>query len=335
MKQNEVLAANKEAVELAQSSPGLEEEPNQSIVQGALAHDDRLESKDHNLTNSVAMERTENVTSKSDLHHENDNAERSLQKNLNHETVVGMHSEENGYLLGDMKIKEVNPQGHSSPTAVTTNNISADNGLSTSFRSPVMSNGTIGTLDGLPRVEDLHNGVVINNEPTALPPNQMAEGCVESPGVRLEETVASPSCSQVTTELEDPGRRTCSIDVEIRTDRDITNNNGESCSPTNELASNVVCPLESPGRPEVVNVEARGACQEPNDAETFNPLTHDDVVSNGMPVLRACNFRGQNDMSPLGGKNSVVSPNLPFEVVWPNSLGTSRGRMNFILLDIH
>ena len=287
-------------MDLAQSSLGLEEEPNQSTNQGALAHDDRLESKDHDLTNSVAMERAENITSKSDPHHDNDNAEWSLQKNLNHDTVVGMHSDENGYLLSGMKIKEANSLGHLSPTAVTMDNISADNGLSTSFRSPVTSNGTIGTLDGLTRVEDLHNGVVINNEPTTLPLDQMAEG-VESPGVRLEETVASPTCSQVTTELEDPGRRTYSIDVEIRTDREITNNNGESCSPTYELASNVVCPPESPGRPEVVNVEAQ-ACQEPNDAETFNPLSHNDVVSNGMPVLRACNVQGQNDMSPLGGK---------------------------------
>ncbi|KAF3452275.1 hypothetical protein FNV43_RR02708 [Rhamnella rubrinervis] len=300
--EKEVLAANKEALELAQSSPGLEEEPSQPTVQGALAHDDRLESKDHSLTNSVAVECTENVISKSDPHHENDNAEWSLEKNLNYETVVGMHSEENGYLLGDMKIKEADPQGHSLPPVVTTENISADNGLSTSCRSPITSNGTVVTLDGLTRVEDLHNGVVINNEPITLPPDQMAEGCVESPGVRLEETVASPSCSQVTTELEDPGRRTCSIDVEIRTDREITKNNGESCSPTNELASNVVCPPESPGRPEVVNVEAR-ACQEPNGTETVNPLTHDDMISNGMPVLRACNFQGQNDISPLGGED--------------------------------
>ncbi|KAF3455185.1 hypothetical protein FNV43_RR05633 [Rhamnella rubrinervis] len=251
--QKEVLAANKEALELAQSSPGLEEEPNQPTVQGALAHDDRLESKDHSLTNSVAVECTENVISKSDPHHENDNAEWSLEKNLNYETVVGMHSEENGYLLGDMKIKEADPQGHSLPPVVTTENISADNGLSTSY--------------------------------------QMAEGCVESPGVRLEETVASPSCSQVTTELEDPGRRTCSIDVKYALTVKLQ-----------KIMVNHALLQTNWRRPEVVNVEAR-ACQEPNGTETVNPLTHDDMISNGMPVLRACNFQGQNDISPLGGED--------------------------------
>lgn len=282
MGQNEALVANKEAVGLALSSPGPEER-NLSTIQEALVHNAHLQSKDHSLTNSVAMDCTENVTSESVPHGENDNAQWSSQKNLKHVTV-----EENGYLLGNMN-KQANPEEQSSSTAVSKENISAENGLSTSFRSPVTSNGVIGTLDGLTRMEDLHNGDVINNEPTALATDQMAAGCVES-----------PSCSQVTTELEDPGRRTYSLDVEIRTDHEITNK-GESCSPTNELASNVVCPPESPGRPEVVNVEAR-PCQEPSGTEAFNPVTHDEMVSNGMPVLRSCNFRGQNDMSSLGGK---------------------------------
>ncbi|KAH7542141.1 hypothetical protein FEM48_Zijuj02G0041800 [Ziziphus jujuba var. spinosa] len=93
----------------------------------------------------------------------------------------------------------------------------------------------------------------------------------------------SPSCSQVTTELEDPGRRTGSIDFEANTDVEIANDKGESCSPTNELASNVIYPPELPGRPEVVNVEAQ-AFQQPNDTETFNPLTHEDMASNDMPA---------------------------------------------------
>lgn len=293
MGQNEALVANKEAVGLPLSSPGPEEQ-NLSTIQEALVHDDHLQSKDRSLTDSVAMDCTENVISESVPHGENDNAEWSSGKNLKHITV-----EENGYLLGNMK-KQANPEEQSSSTAVNKKNISAENGLSTSFRSSVTSNGVIGTLDGLTRMEDLHNGDVINSEPTTLTTDQMAAGCVESPGVRLEETVASPSCSQVTTELEDPGRRNYSLDVEIRTDHEITNK-GESCSPTNELASNVVCPPESPGRPEVVNVEAR-PCQEPSDTEAFNPVTHDEMVSNGMPVLRSCNFQGQNDMSSLGGR---------------------------------
>ncbi|KAH7542143.1 hypothetical protein FEM48_Zijuj02G0042000 [Ziziphus jujuba var. spinosa] len=303
--QNEILAANKEAVEFAHlpSSPGLEDEPNLSTIQGDLVHDDNLESKDHSLTDSAAVECTENPTNKSDPHHEN-NAEWFLQKNVNDDTVMGMHTEDNGYLLGDMESKQAKPQEYLSTIGVTTDNILPDNGLSTSSLSPVSVehvkstyvteslNGTFSTLDGLGRMEDKQNGVLINNEPTTVPIEQMDVRCAES-----------PSCSQVTTELEDSGRRTGSIDFEAQTGHDIANDKGESRSPTNELASNVICPPESPGRPEVVNVETR-ACQEPNDTETFNPLTHEDMVSSDMPALRACNSKGQIAMSPLGGEDS-------------------------------
>lgn len=254
------------------------------------------------------MELAENVSNKSDPHHENNNAEWSSQKNVNNDTIMGMHTEDNGYLSGDMEIKQVKPQEHLSSIGVTSDNILPDNGLSTSSLSPVEHvkstlvteslNGIISTLDGLSRNEDIQNGVIKNNEPAAVPIDQMDVRCAES-----------PSCSQVTTEMEDPGRRTCSIDVEVLTDLEIANDKGESCSPTNELASNVVCPPESPGRPEVVNVEAQ-ACQEPNDTETFNLLTHENMVSNDMPALRACNSKGQTAISPLGGKKSVVPSNL-------------------------
>lgn len=289
LEQIEIPASNIEVVEHAQApSPEFMEHPSLSKDQEAGV----LESKDHGLSETEAVEDAENGISK-----------------CNATEIVALS--ENGYLLGEMEMKQAKSQGNSASIPITTENISADNGLSTRSAveqvkpiplAPECSNGNISAVDGPNRVEDIQNGVVINNEPTTHPVDRTDGLCAESPLVRFDETVASPSCSQVTTELEDLGRRTCSIDVEIH------NNMGESCSPSNGLASNVVCPPESPGRPEVVNVEAQ-TFQEPKETDTLNHSSHEHMTSNDLPGLHACNTRKQPDMSSLAGKNLIFSPN--------------------------
>ncbi|XP_024030211.1 sister chromatid cohesion 1 protein 4 [Morus notabilis] len=286
--QNKIQAANGEAIVLAQTplTPGFMECPSPSNVQGALSCDGQTESKDHDLLEPEALECTVTL-SKSDAL----------------ETVS--RSEENGYLSGDMEMKQAKTQVHSASIAVIKENISADNDLSAPSSvmlehvnpiplEPECSNGNVSALDGPTRVEDIHNGVVLNNKLTAHHVERTDVQCAES-----------PTCSQVTTEMDDPGRRTCSADVEIH------NNTGESCSPSNALASNVVYPPESPGRPEVVNVEAQ-TLQEQKETNGLNH-SNEHMGSNDLPGLRACSTRSQLDASSLRGEGThstdILEPN--------------------------
>lgn len=275
-------------------------------VQEALACDDHMEL-DHNLTELVAGE---NACRKSDLHPgDKSTVNFSLGNDLNHNSV-----EENGCIQGNLDIKQVKLQGHLPPPADSTEQTKRIRLVSE------CSDGIIGVLDGPDRAEDIHNGVVIDNEPSTPFVHPDVE-CVESAGVRLDETVASPSCSHVTSDFEDPVRKNFSSGTsaleskgyveddqaspkpEILNDVDITNIVGRSCFPSKASVSNSLCPSESPERPEVVNVEAL-VCQEPKESET-----HEVMPSNQLHVLRACNSHlNQPDMSSLRGINLVVVP---------------------------
>lgn len=317
-----------EIVEYAQapSTPGLLEEPNLSSVQETLACDDHMEL-DHTLTGLVAAENT----GKSGFLGDKNTVNWSLRNDLNADTV------ENGCLLGDQDIKQVKPQEHLPPTEASMEHMLADNRLSTSLPSsdPIeqteaihreleCSDGTVGVLDGPDKAEDIHNGVVIDNEPSTSFVHQTDVECVEPVGVRLDETVASPSCSHITSDFEDPSHKTFSSGIfaleseayleddqasprpEILNDVEIANDVGRSCSTSKASASNAVCPLESPGRPEVVNAEAQ-ACQELKETETSDPVVNDVMQSNQLHVLRACNaHQSQPDLSSLGGIYLVV-----------------------------
>jgi len=287
-------------------------EPDLASVQEALACDDHMES-DHNLTELVAGE---NGCRKSDLHPgDKSTVNFSLGNVLNHNSV-----EENGFIQGNLDVKQVKPQGLLPPSADPTEQTKRIRLVSE------CSDGIIGVLDGPDRAEDIHNGVVIDNEPSTPFVHQTDVECVESAGVRLDETVASPSCSHVTSDFEDPGRKTFSSGTsaleskgyleddqaspkpEILNDVDITNDVGRSCSPSKASVSNSVCPSESPERPEVVNVEAL-VCQEPKESETLNAVSHEVMPPNQLHVLRACNSHlNQPDMSSLRGINLVVVP---------------------------
>ncbi|KAH1032170.1 hypothetical protein J1N35_044344 [Gossypium stocksii] len=138
---------------------------------------------------------------------------------------------------------------------------------------------TIREPDGLDRVEDAHYGGMHSRDRT--------DG----------ECAESPSCSNVTFDLEDPARRTCSSSTcvptsggflenyqssyksEFGNDAETTNNLEESYSPSKATASNPSCPFESPSRPTVIDGEVQ-ACQEPNNFENLKrPVIHEDVSS--------------------------------------------------------
>ncbi|XP_042986424.1 sister chromatid cohesion 1 protein 4-like isoform X1 [Carya illinoinensis] len=321
------LATDTEMLEYAQapSTPGLLEEPDLSNVQEALACDDHMESEDRNLTGLVAGASTVNAGQRLD-HHPGDNNTANLSScnEFNPNTV-----EENGSIRGDLEIKHVKQQGFVPPTLSSMECTAEDNCLSNSLPSsnpadqskpicPVSecSDGAIGMLNGLDRAEDIHNGVVIDNEPSTPFVHQTD---LKSTGARLDETVASPGCSHVTCDFEDPVRRTFSSSTgaleskgyleddqassrpEILNDVEIDNDVGVLCSHNKASVPNAVCTLESPEHPEVVNVEAR-ACQEPKENETYNPVAHKVTLSNQSHVLQACNSRlSEPNMSSLGG----------------------------------
>ncbi|KAA3487115.1 sister chromatid cohesion 1 protein 4-like isoform X4 [Gossypium australe] len=138
---------------------------------------------------------------------------------------------------------------------------------------------TIREPDGLDRVEDAHYGVMHSRDRT--------DG----------ECAESPSCSNVTFDLEDPARRTCSSSTcvptsggylenyqasqksEFGNDAETTNNLEESYSPSKATASNPSCPFESPSRPTVIDGEVQ-AFQELNNFENLKrPVIHEDVSS--------------------------------------------------------
>lgn len=123
----------------APSTPGLVEEPNLSSVQEALACDDHLEPEDHNLTELVAKENLENASSVSSLHYGDKVAtDWTLLNDTNHDAVLSMPADENGYLLGEQKIKQAKPQGDS-PSVAVTDQISSGNPILVSLLFSVLA----------------------------------------------------------------------------------------------------------------------------------------------------------------------------------------------------
>ncbi|KAE8702699.1 Sister chromatid cohesion 1 protein 4, putative isoform 2 [Hibiscus syriacus] len=168
--------------------------------------------------------------------------------------------------------KSIRSHGDKTPKEHTKPEVnSLHDATSMEFKSAVR---TTGGHDGLDGVEDTHYGVLHSRDRT--------DG----------ECAESPSCSNVTFDLEDPARRTCSSSTcaltsdggylendqashksEFANDTETFNNLEESCSPSNVIASNPSYSFEFPSRPTVVDGEVQ-ACQEP---------THEDAPS--IPVL--------------------------------------------------
>lgn len=288
--QIEGLAASTDVMEYAQapSTPGLVEEPNLSSVQEALACDDHLEPEDHNLTELVAKENLENASSVSSLHYgDKVAADWTLLNDTNHDAVLSIPADENGYLLGEQKIKQAKPQGDS-PSVAVTDQISSE-----------CSVGKAAAPDGKDRAEDMQNGTLSNHGPGILSVDQTHEEFEEPHG--LDETVGNPIFSHAASDLEDPCHRECPGAENISEKSILTT----SCPPVLECisendnaslnpdvsASNAACSYESPGRPHLENVEA----------QALNSVVHEEMPPCSVDVVQACNSHlNQTDFSSLG-----------------------------------
>ncbi|XP_022718441.1 sister chromatid cohesion 1 protein 4-like isoform X2 [Durio zibethinus] len=242
---------------------GLVEVRNLSGVHEALAGGYHAEREHHSLKELNNSECVENASNKSNLPQgDNNPVDQSLQNDINHDVILSMPPE-NGSYIGDMEKEQAKPQGMSLHDAVS---IEYTTAVGTTIRGP----------DGLDRVEHVHNGVIQSMDRT--------DG----------ECAESPSCSNVTFDLEDSARRTCSSSTFVPT-ADCYLENGQashksefgndaettdkSCSPAKAIASNPFCPLESPSRTTVIGGEAQ-TFQEANDSENLkNPVILKDVSS--------------------------------------------------------
>ncbi|GMI63446.1 hypothetical protein HRI_000013900 [Hibiscus trionum] len=298
--QVEGITANSEFVENDEDAdaPGLAEVPSLSGVQKALT--DHVESENHNLT-ELDNDCVENASNKSKfLNGDNGPVDQSLHNDINHDAIVDA-TPENGCYISDMEKEQTKPLGNSVH----------DPSMSVEYTSAV---GTTRGPDGLDRVEDMHNGVMHSMDKT--------DG----------ECPESPSCSNVTFDLEDPSRRTCSSSIyvpisdvclgngqashksEIGNDAQTTNNLEEPCSPAKAIVSDPFCPLESPSRPTVIDGEAQ-ACQEPNDSENLEkPIVHEDLSS--LQVLGSDNMAAaeQNLVDLSRREEEVHAPGASIEV---------------------
>lgn len=288
--QIEGLAASTDVMEYAQapSTPGLVEEPNLSSVQEALACDDHLEPEDHNLTELVAKGNLENASSVSSLHYgDKVAADWTLLNDTNHDAVLSIPADENGYLLGEQKIKQAKPQGDS-PSVAVMDQISSE-----------CSVGKAAAPDGKDRAEDMQNGTLSNHGPGILSVDQTHEEFEEPRG--LDETVGNPIFSHAASDLEDPCHRECPGTENISEKSILTT----SCPPVLECisendnaslnpdvsASNAACSYESPGRPHLENVEA----------QALNSVVHEEMPPCSVDVVQACNSHlNQTDLSSLG-----------------------------------
>ncbi|XP_022747689.1 sister chromatid cohesion 1 protein 4-like isoform X5 [Durio zibethinus] len=297
--QVEGLVANSEFVEYDQDpgTPGLVEV---SGVHEALAGVVHVEPEHHSLLELANSDCVENASNKSILPHEDNNpVDQSLQNDLSDDAIVNVPPE-SGCHIGDMEKEQTKPQVNSFCDA-----------MSVEYTSAV---GTIRAPDGLDRLEDMHNGSMHSMDRT--------DG----------ECAESPSCSNVTFDLEDPVRRTCSSSncvptshgylendqashkLEFGNDAETTDNLEESCSPATAIASNPSCPLESPSRPTVIDGEAQ-ACKEPNDSGNLKKPVIDEEVSS-VQVLGSDNLASaeQNSVDLSIRKEEVHASGASIEV---------------------
>ncbi|XP_050380937.1 sister chromatid cohesion 1 protein 4 isoform X2 [Argentina anserina] len=262
----------------APSTPVLFEEPNLSSVQEPMACNDHLDLEDHNLSNLPVPEGTEKACSEF-LCCEDDNA---------------IIFSENRYNLGELEMKEM-----MLPVNEQINPV-----------SPALkcSNGTVGALDLPNRVEDINTGIVINSEPTMLVTEKKDEQCGEPAAVGLDETIASPSCSQVTSELEESARKISSSGTCVREPED--NMVDQQTSIKSEIQNHIAISND------------RGEAHTPNiDVDSFDPVAHEKMATAQLCVLQACNSHPNHySFQSSSDKSAEKSCNLSSEVLRLNSV---------------
>ncbi|PPD76978.1 hypothetical protein GOBAR_DD26109 [Gossypium barbadense] len=298
--QVEDLAANSEFIDYEQDpgTPGLVEVPNLSGVHEELTGGDHAEPEHDNLTELANSKCVENASNKSNLHHEDNNPlDQSLENEINHDAVV-IEPPENDCHISDMEKEQTKPQESSLPDAVSVECASAV--------------GTVRGPDGLDRVEEMHNGGMHSIDRTD------------------RECAESPSCSNVTFDLDEPARRTSSnsncvpmSDGNLENDQALQKfefgNEAEATGNLEEshgkaIASNPSCPLESPSRPTVIDGEAQ-AFQELNVSENLKETgIHEEVSS--VQFLGSNNLAAaeQNSVDMSQREEEVHASGAPIEV---------------------
>ncbi|KAK7340400.1 hypothetical protein VNO77_21102 [Canavalia gladiata] len=206
---------------------------------------------------------------------------------------------------------------------------------------PQCEGGMINVSDVPEKEEDLHDGVLMNNEAVSAPLDQTVTKCVVSGGVSANENVASPGRSNVTSDQEDlsckllsnmDGYRGQVSDGHLEDDKmlskhdvlndiEISKSEGQSCPFDGAQASSVISPPGSPGRPEVVDVEAQ-ASQEPKEPEALNHVSHE-AVQPTESILRPCTSHlSHPSLSSIEGEKchgtDVLDPALSYQAIEPS-----------------
>ncbi|XP_061368538.1 sister chromatid cohesion 1 protein 4 [Gastrolobium bilobum] len=330
------------------STPGLEE-PN---LIGTLVDLVNNEVDYHNSADLVSMETMQKESSAD--HRENDAIDCSLQNNGKH-VDADLHHEDNDSTLVEVESKR-EEQEHLACMVVMKdqeNLVPNDHCLTSSplvdssnkeYQTTLLqecAGKTTNASDILEKVKDSHDGVVMNDELVVAPLDQTVTKCVVFGGVNVNETVASPNCSHVTSDQEDlSGKLLSGMDGsqrpesdghveddktlskhEVLNDIEISKSEGQSFLFDGAQVSNVISPPGSPGRPEVVDVEAQ-ASQEVKEAEA-NLVSHE-AVQPTESYLRPCTSHpSQPSLSSFEGEKchetDVSDPALGYhEIMEPS-----------------
>ncbi|XP_050911952.1 sister chromatid cohesion 1 protein 4 isoform X20 [Lathyrus oleraceus] len=299
------------------STPGLQE-PN---LFGTQSDQVINEADFHNSADLLSMYSTQNESRAHQT--ENNVIGCSLQNNGKH-VGVDLHHEASDCVLADVNNKR-EEQEHFTRTVVMkdqgnlipNNNCLASVPLMDSSNEdhtttvlPECAGGYVDTSGILEKVERLHDGVLMNTESVMANLNETVN--VVSGGVNINDSGVSPSCSHVTSDQEGLSCKLLSnmdesrgsefgghlADVTTLLKHGVSNNsevskNEQQPSVAYEAqVSNIVSPLESSGRPEVVDVEAR-ASQELKEAGILNFVSHE-AEQPTQSHLRPCTSRVNN-----------------------------------------
>ncbi|XP_027349324.1 sister chromatid cohesion 1 protein 4 [Abrus precatorius] len=327
------LPADAEVGEYAHgpSTPGLEE-PN---LYGAQMDQVNSEVGHHKSSALISMK----ATQKESYGHqtENDVIDCSLQNNGNH-VSLDFHHEDNDCNPVEMDSKKED-QEHLACKVVMKDqeNLTPNEHCLTSFPLhssnnehlttllPEREGGVINASDIPEKEEDLHDGVLMNNEPVSAPLDQTITKCVVSGGVGVNENFTSDqedlSCKLLSNmdgpqgpgldgHLEDDNT---SSKHEVLNDIEISKNEGQSYPFDEAQVSNVISPLVvgSPGRTEAVDMEAQ-ASQEPKETEALTHVSHE-AVQPTQSILQPCSSHlSQPSLSSIEGEkvhgNDVADP---------------------------
>lgn len=256
----------------------------------------------HNSADLVAMETTQKEMSAHQA--ENDVIDCSVQDNRKH-VVVDMHHETSDHLLvevdskrqeqdlvGTVVMKDQENLIHTDHCMKSVTLMDSSDKDQPTNLIPECAGGMFDASDIPQMVEDLHDRVLMNNEPVVAPLNHPLNAVAG--GGSVNEAVASPARLHVTSDQDDhsckllsnmDGSRGPEFDGHMEdsntlSNRDTLNNNEISKSGEQPHAfyeapiSNIMSPQGSPGRPEIVDVEAQ-ASLELKEAAALKHVSHE------------------------------------------------------------